>query len=187
MYDKKLAQIYAKSLFEIAKKQEEIVECYQQLFNLNTVFIDNNQLIKILTSPIIGIEKKYKVLEVIVANLNLSTNTGRFLKILVDNKRFGYFSTIYECFHKMYLQSKGELEIELIIARQPGQSFLESVTLILEKYYGCKINLKIILDETIIDGLVLSDGTLMYDCSIANKLQRLKQLSSNAVYSLGGV
>jgi F-type H+-transporting ATPase subunit delta len=85
--------------------------------------------------------------------------------------------------HKQYNQKKRESEkttqVTLTTAIQADEKELKKITHTLEKKLGNKVELKVIVDKSLIGGAVIQTGDHMVDGAVSTQLQSLNRFLIN--------
>ena len=84
---------------------------------------------------------------------------------------------------KQYNQKKREsektTEVTLTAAAQTDEKALNTITHALEKKLGNKVDLKVIIDKSLIGGAVIQTGDHMIDGAVSTQLQSLTRFLIN--------
>ena len=187
----KIAKPYAEAFFQLGLSfyinQDnpdlfyKIIFDMQDLLKLLSEVPDlKNYLLNPLNSP----QSKKQVLEKCFSK-KISTNTLNFLKLLVDKKRIGFIESIGEKFlEKAYdfLCIKFvEVRSAIKLTSTQEEILIEKINTMLgpiftEPYVQfANIRLTLIIDETVLGGLVIKIDSKIIDLSIQGELQRLRK------------
>ena len=178
-----VARPYAKAVFELAASSGTLKE-WSGFLKECSELLNNNEIKVLIKAP--GQNKK-KVAEVFydIANIEVGThhsNRKQFLnliQILSANNRLNILNEL----HKQYSQKKREsekiTEVTLTAATQTDENDLKKITHSLEKKLGNKIELKVIIDKSLIGGAVIQAGDHMIDGAVSTQLQNLTRFLIN--------
>ncbi len=155
---------YAKALGKFATAEELSV--------LDT--LTSGAALYFFASPQIKEKEKQTVLQNSVGK-HLSTETMRFLFILMERGRFSFLKDILELCRKVYQDKEGVLDAHLETAFPMDHALSLALQEKLERLYKKKVNLSLAVSSTLIGGGKLTIGNTMLDFSIKRKLGKLEQ------------
>lgn len=175
-----ISKRYARAFFDIAREQNKIEEYYQELHRFDAVVSQNKSLKEFLANPIFEQASKKGVVEGILGKLNLSGMTVSFLRLLVDKKRIDILSDIVACYRQLMDEALKKIRVNVKTAfplSQELQSFIKSS---LEKSMGKTVEMTVEEDATLLGGVVIGVGDTLYDGSIKNQLNKMRNLLGEA-------
>jgi len=120
------------------------------------------------------------VVENIIRKLNLSDMTASFLKLLVDKKRIGVLSDIVVCYRQLMDETLKKVRVNVRTAFPLSDELKSTIISSLEKAMGKKVDMAIEEDASLIGGVVIGVGDTLYDCSIKNQLNNMRNLLGEA-------
>lgn len=170
---------YAKATmdFAVEKKAADAVE--KDMRDIAGVISENDELQRVLESPVVKSEVKKNALLEIFKDSNEITKG--LIQTLLDNKRIAMLQEVAYKYIILYEKKKGE-EVAYVTTAFPLTADLEKKILAqVTKATGKKVTLENKIDESIIGGFVLRVGDTQYDASIANKLNGLKREFTNSL------
>lgn len=175
MRQPKVAQRYAKALFDLAVERGELEKVKGDLDGIKGV--DSDQLRAVWMSPVIQGEKKQKIFAALFAG-KVSETTTAFFNLLFKKGREIAVNEIYVAFDNMYRQHHKIMIVEITTA-SPVTG--EVNTYILDKMHNrdrfanvtLQVNNKV--DSSIIGGFILQVDDMLYDASIRHDLQVIKK------------
>ncbi len=179
-----VARRYAQALTEEA----------QQAGSLDTVDTDvalvadtlggSPDLRRALTSPIISHEKKGAILDRLFDG-NVSDLTTRFLHLLVQNDRDGEIPAILDAYRQLRDERTHTVEALVRSAKPLSPDEADRLKAALEGRAGQTVRMRIEVDPSLIGGLVVRVGDVVYDRSVRHQLDTLRgQLAERAAVSL---
>ena len=92
MISSNIAKRYARAFFKIAAEEERYEDYAQELGLFSTLLKESKNLGEFLANPVFSQPDKKKVVETLLARLDVSPLTANFLKLLVDKRRIGILS-----------------------------------------------------------------------------------------------
>ena len=175
MRQPKVAQRYAKALFDLSLEKGQLDEVMNDLNKI--IGVKNQELELYLSSPVIKGEKKTAVFEMIFSK-HLTPLTLSFFKLVFAKGRSIAMAEIMEAYAEMFRKNKGiqvvQMTTALPISNDLKQSIMKSLTDI-QMLKDKKIELKEKVDESIIGGMVIQIEDKLFDASIKHDLQFIKR------------
>lgn len=169
-----IASRYAKALFELAKENDK-VEIYQkQVKYVHSVIRENKELLEFLKCYTIESSNKKDLLNKIFKD-DIDLEVIHFLFLIIDKKRINYLERIFIEFNSESNEYRDILEGVIYSCEELDDKQInkieESVALKLNK----KVELSNIIDASLLGGIKVVINDTVFDNSIANKMQLLKQ------------
>ena len=164
---------YAKAILELAKDQkaEDVVNDDMKLI-ANTI-AESKDLSDMLQSPVVRSSVKKSVLLEVFKNAHKIT--GSLIDTLISNKRLSIIGDIASKYSVLYDQLKGTEVAQVTTAVPLTDDLKVKVLAKVKELTGKDVEVKNIIDESILGGFVLRVGDIQYNASIANKLNKLKR------------
>lgn len=169
-----IAKPYAIAMYEYAEEHNLISECLYFISLLSKCI--NNERIKYFLNS-----RKYeqneisllliKILEDCSINNNYSKN---FIFILASNRRLTLIPYIYRLFLEYKLKFNKLVPIKIISAFSLSDIFIKKIKLQLENKYRCKTSVNIIIDSSLIGGVIIKIFNKVIDCSLKSHFNKLK-------------
>jgi len=172
-----LAQVYARSLFELADEaggRDKIVEVAQELEQTCELARADRTFAGFLASPIINRAKRGAALRRIFHG-NVTDLVLRFLLVLNDRGRLRHLETIDDAFDQLVHEAFDRVEVDVFT---PGP-LDRGQTDALKQRIGAALGKEPVLypytDSGMIGGLKLRIGDQLVDGSVSSRLRRLRQ------------
>lgn len=164
---------YAKAVLSLAsdKKEAEVVNNDMKL--IASTFSENEELSTMINSAVIKSEDKKTVLAKVFPKLN-TVSLGLF-DVLFTNKRLEILSDVASKYSILFDDLSGK-ETAMVTTAVPMTKDLEKKVLAKVKTLTSKtVELKNIVDESILGGFILRVGDKQYNASISSKLDKLRR------------
>ena len=174
MNDATAAGRYTRALFELADKEDQLLETDAQLHALARILETEPKILRLLENPTLTTVQKYDLAVKTLAG----GQTGlleRFLRVLIDTKRFTLLPEIQKDFHGRYEKKKGVQEVEMVSAVSLSAAFMEKLKTLLTKKLRSEIRLIPRTDRELLGGFVLRFAGKEIDCSFKNRLHEIRQ------------
>ena len=168
-----IAQVYARSLFEVAVEHDKLDEIREQLGQFADALRENRDLQVFLFSPYFSTEEKKDGLQRAVTGAD--TIMANFLEVLVERHRMPAIFRIRQRFDVLWEKENRLLPVEVTSAVELDQDTVKSIGDRIGQQTGRKVELSSKVDPDILGGIVLRVGNSVLDASIRNRLNQLRK------------
>ncbi|XP_026465079.1 ATP synthase subunit O, mitochondrial-like [Ctenocephalides felis] len=113
------------------------------------------------------------------------TNTiANFLEIVAENNRLKHLKLMVNQFDELMKSARGEVVVRVTSAINLDEEQTANLQETLEKFlaFGDKPQMELVVDPSIIGGLIIKIGDRLIDMSVARKIEYYKKLMSIPVY-----
>lgn len=175
MRQTKVAQRYAKAIFDLAVETSKLEEVKNDFELIQS--IQNRDLQLVLMSPVVKGEKKTAIFESVFSK-HIQPITNSFFKLIFSKGRSVAINEIVQAFIEKYRAYKGIKLVEFTTAVEISESIKESVSSVLKEnklLKGKTLQLKEKVDPSIIGGLIVQIDDKLFDASIRHDLQVIKK------------
>ncbi len=166
---------YANALADIAIAQGASAPVIQQLGDLTAAYTQSAELRNVLSSPAVSKDEKRAIAEKIAARLGASKILRNFLLVVIDHQRTQLLPEIFQQFQTVLRDRQGVAEAEIFSAVELNAAQKKQMTQTLEKTTGKKIEPKFSLDPNLLGGALVRVGDTIYDGSLRNRLNGLRE------------
>jgi F-type H+-transporting ATPase subunit delta len=166
---------YANALADIALEQGAAGPVIQQLSDFTAAYSGFAQLRNFFESPATSKAQKRGVAEKISARLGASKIVRNFLFLVIDHRRTPELREILETFQNVLRERQGIAEAEVFSAAALEDVQKKEITQTLERVTGKKIEATFSLDANLIGGVRVRVGDTIYDGSLRNRLDGLRE------------
>jgi F-type H+-transporting ATPase subunit delta len=173
-----IAEVYARSLFEVAKERDVLDDVHEQLGQFADAVNDNRDVAVFLFSPYFSSEEKKEGLKRMISGADPAF--ANFLEALVERHRMPAIFRIRARFEEMWDQEKQLLPVEVTSAVELGESTVKSIGDRIGEQTDTTIELTTVVDPEILGGIVLRVGNFILDASIRNRLEQLRKQVAQA-------
>ncbi len=175
-----ISKRYARAFFDIAGEEKKLEQYYNELHQFSSVIAQNKDLGGFLANPIFEQESKKKVLEKIIGKLSLSPMTINFLKLLIDKKRIDVLPDIETCYRQLMDETLQKVRVTVKTAFPLSGEMQSYITSSLKKMTGRSVEVTVEDDKNLLGGIVIGVGDTLYDGSIKNQLNNMRNLLGEA-------
>lgn len=169
-----IASRYAKALLELAIENNKVIDYQSQMKYVYSVIKDNPDLVEFLKCYTIDDNEKKNLIKKIF-NDDIYVEILHFIYLLIDKKRINYLVRICQEFNSECNEYRDILEGIVYSVEELSEDKIskleENITLKMNK----KVELTNVIDPSIIGGIKIVVNDTVFDNSIANRLQSLKQ------------
>jgi F-type H+-transporting ATPase subunit delta len=166
---------YANALADIAFEQGAVGPVIQQLSDFTAAYSSSAELRNFFESPAASKEEKRKVAEKISARLGASKIVRNFLFVVIDHRRTHALPEILTTFRNVLRETQGIAETEVFSPGALNDAQKREITQTLERITGKKIEAKFSLDANLLGGVRVRVGDTIYDGSLRNRLDGLRE------------
>jgi F-type H+-transporting ATPase subunit delta len=164
---------YAKAVLDLAKDQNTVEAVNNDMMLIADTVAKSKELSDMLLSPVLPSEVKKSALLEVFKDSNIIT-TG-LIDTLISNKRINILSEVASTYNQLYNQLRGSEIATVTTAISLSNDLKSKVLTKAKELTGKDVELKNIVDQSIIGGFILRIGDLQYNASIANQLNKLKR------------
>ena len=174
MADDELINAYADALFEVARAEGSLGRVEDELFSVARTFETNDALRTAITDAGIPIERRLGIVEDLLGGRASSTTTA-LVSFVVGSGRARDLPKIIDRLVEKAADSRAEAVAEVRSAVPLDEDQRARLTAALGKHTGKKVSLKVVVDPSILGGVVAQIGDMVIDGSIRRRLEQLKE------------
>ena len=167
-----IAQVYARSLFDVATEQGDVEVVREQLGELADALEANQDLRLFCFSPYFSSEEKKRGLQAALSGVDPSVE--RFLMLLVENERLPLLARIRREYDRLCDQAEDLLAVTVTSAVALDPAVIARLVEQIGEQTGSRVELTEEVDPSIVGGVVLRVGNSILDASIRNRLENLR-------------
>jgi F-type H+-transporting ATPase subunit delta len=173
-----IAEVYARSLFEVAKEHDQLDEVHEELDEFADVLSKDRQLQVFFFSPYFSsVEKKDGVTKVIEEGNEYFV---RFLQVLAEKHRLPVLFRIRRAFDELWAKEQRLLEVSVTSAVALDDETVRGIGQKIEEQTGQRVELTSVVDPELIGGIVIRVGNKVLDASVRNRLERFRRSVASA-------
>jgi F-type H+-transporting ATPase subunit delta len=164
---------YAQAIFAIAEAEGVLDRVEDELYRFAKVVEREHQLREALTDPALPPDRKKAVLQEILGD-RANPHTVATLGFLIDQGRSRDLSRIIEELAKLAAERRERTVAEVRTAVPLDQGHRDRLAEALSKATGKRVELKVLVDPSVIGGVVARVGDQVIDGSIRRRLEQAK-------------
>jgi len=164
---------YARGLFEIARAEGTIDEVEDELFRFARSYESSDQLRNALTDEQIPASKRQAIVEDLLGN-KVTPTTTQLISMVVGSGRARDLPAIVD---KLVARASSAKNLELAEVRSAVPLTPDQETRLaaaLANATGKEVNLKVVVDPTVLGGLVATVGDTVIDGTVRTRIEQLK-------------
>jgi F-type H+-transporting ATPase subunit delta len=165
---------YAQALLEIARTEGRLAEVEDELFRFARTLTGSDDLRLALSDPMLPAERKVGVIEDILGPKALTTTVALALLIVVAG-RVGEFEAIVDSFVELAVAERSRELAEVRSAVPLTDDDIDRLRTALNQATGKNVEVKVIVDPSLMGGIVTRVGDLVIDGTVRHRLEQLKE------------
>ncbi len=168
-----LAQVYARSLFQVAREHGKLDVLREQLAQFADALDANRELAVFFFSPYFSTKEKQEGLQRLLDGADpILLN---FLGLLIENHRMPVIFRISHEYERLWDEENKTLPVEITSAIALDEQTTASLGRTIGERAGRKVTLAAHVDPDIIGGIIVRVGNSILDASIRNRLEQLRR------------
>ncbi len=173
-----IAQVYARSLFEVAQASGKLDRVRDQLGEVADAIASSRELQTFFFSPYFSTEEKKEGLDKAITGAEDSV--ANFLELLVEKHRMPALFRIRRELDRLWREENKLLPVQITSAVELDEKVVKKIGDEIGEQTGRKVELTTTVDPDVIGGLVLRVGNSILDASIRNRLEQLRKSVAKA-------
>ncbi|HXN40087.1 MAG TPA: ATP synthase F1 subunit delta [Solirubrobacteraceae bacterium] len=168
-----LAQVYARSLFQVALEKGRLDALREQLGQFADALNDRRELAVFFFSPYFSTKEKQQSLTTLLDGADeILLN---FLSLLIENHRMPVIFRIRQEYERLWDEENKTLPVEITSAIALDEQTTASLGKTIGERAGRKVTLAARVDPDILGGIIIRVGNSILDASIRNRLEQLRR------------
>jgi F-type H+-transporting ATPase subunit delta len=170
-----MARRYASALADVVLERGEALEVQIELARWEEMLDSSPNLLEVLRNPTITLDKKRDVLNKLIERAVPRQTTVNFLKVLLQNQRLTDLGEINRKFAQTLDERAGMVAATVTTARAVPEHTHQELIGKLALLTGKKVKVGFATDPDLLGGIVTRIGSTVYDGSVRNQLQMIKE------------
>jgi F-type H+-transporting ATPase subunit delta len=170
-----VARRYSLALADVVMESGEAREVQSELRAWEQMFQASPMLAEVFGNPTVALDQKRAVLNKMIERVKPRATTANFLKVLLQNHRLTELSDINNRFAEELDRRGGMVAATVTTARAMPENAQRNLEIKLLSMTGKKVRINFVTDPDLIGGLVTRIGSTVYDGSVRNHLQLIKE------------
>jgi ATP synthase F1 delta subunit len=167
-----LAQVYGRSLFEVAREQSKLEVLREQLGQFADALQENRDLEIFFFSPYFSTTEKQEALAKVLDGAD--DRLLSFLNLLIENHRMPVIFRIRREYERLWERENRLLPVVLTSAVELDEQTVKDLGKRIGERTGNTVTLTTRVEPDILGGIVVQVGNSILDASIRNRLEQLR-------------
>jgi F-type H+-transporting ATPase subunit delta len=173
-----IAQVYARSLFAVAREQDKIDPIREQLGQFTDALQEDHDLQVFFFSPYFSAQEKEDGLDRAVSGAD--EVLVNFLKLLIENHRMPVIFRTRRAYDALWEEENRLLPVSVTSAIELDEETVREIGDKIAAQTGRKVELSAQVDADILGGIVVRVGNAVLDASVRNRLEQLRKQVAKA-------
>jgi F-type H+-transporting ATPase subunit delta len=173
-----IAQVYARSLFEVAQEQDKLDVVRDQIGEFADALDRSRELQTFFFSPYFSTEEKKQGLDKALEGED--DVVRNFLAVLIENHRMPALFRVRRELDAMWREVNKLLPVQVTSAVELDEAVTRQIGEEIGRQTGRKVELTTNVDPDVLGGIVLRVGNSILDASIRTRLDRLRKQVARA-------
>lgn len=170
-----VAERYAAALADVAAERKNGEKVKRDLGTFVEAFFSVPDLRNALESPALSAQVKRKVIAELADKMGLDVAVRNFIYLIVDHRRTELMPEIQDEFRHELNERMGIVKVEVTSARELSAGERQELTSVIERRTHKKVEAWFETDEALLGGAVVRLGSTIYDGSVRDQLNRLRE------------
>ena len=173
-----IAQVYARSLFEVAEEHDKLDDVREQIGQFADALGESRDLQTFFFSPYFSTEEKKTGLASALEGADPVVEN--FLALLIENHRMPVLFRVRREFDQMWREVNKLLPVQITSAVELDSAVTEQIGDEIGRQTGRTVELTSTVDPDVLGGLVVRVGNSIIDASIRARLEQLRKQVARA-------
>jgi ATP synthase F1 delta subunit len=173
-----IADVYARSLFEVAQEHDVLDEVHEQLGEFADELAENRDLQTFFFSPYFSSEEKKEGIGKVLDGAD--EHLVRFLELLAERHRMPVLFRIRRVLDELWAEENKLLPVTITSAVELDKDTVKRIGKRIEEQTGRRVELSATVDPDVIGGLSMRVGNMILDSTVRSRLERLRREVASA-------
>lgn len=166
---------YARALFDVAlKEQADLARIESDLAGFLALVEDHDGLAKALFNPAVPAPKKRAAVDQLSAKASVLPIVRKLLVLLAERDRLVLLGDLVGAYRQRLMDHQNVVRAEVTTAMPLDPAHARNIEEGLARATGRTVRLSMQVDPALMGGVVARVGSIVYDGSVASRLQRMK-------------
>jgi F-type H+-transporting ATPase subunit delta len=168
-----VASRYGLALYSLALEENKIDSWQKDVKTLKSIFEENTDFIMILGSSFISLEERLEIVEKTLVGVD--KNIIGLIDVIMENNRTDLILDVFESFNSYCNQYRGVSEGLIYSTLKLDQTVIDQIEKKISKIENNKVELKNVIDPSLIGGVKIVIKDHIYDGSIKHNIEMMKK------------
>lgn len=171
----RIARVYAQAFLSVAAKHAATGQLVEEIGSLVDDVLDKfPRLDETLRTALVSQEHKEQILDRVFGS-RAAVEVLNFLKVLSRHNRLELLRPVSRWIAKFYAEQQNRTDVEIRVATELEEHLLRDIQQQLEKTLGKEPRLTVIVDPSLVAGMVVRVGDRVYDGSVGTQLRNYRK------------
>jgi len=175
-----LTDRYAAALYSLADDAGQLDQTVEQMHALGQLIDDSADLRRLLESPLIDVKQASAAIRAALESQGFAPLIIRLAGVVAANRRLRNLRGIVSAFGSLVAARRGIVTAQVVTAHRLTSVQRESLRARLIEAGYSAVNIEEQVDTSLLGGLVVRIGAVLFDSSIKSRLQRLQYAMKGA-------
>ena len=168
-----VASRYGLALYSLALEENKIDSWQKDVKTLKSIFEQNTDFIMILGSSFLSLEERIEILEKTLVGAD--KKIVALIDVIMENNRTDLILDVFENFNSYCNQYRGVSEGLIYSTLKLDQTVIDQIEKKISKIENNKVELKNVIDPSLIGGVKIVIKDRIYDGSIKHSIEMMKK------------
>lgn len=169
-----VAARYASALFELARDERDIDGVAASLDQFDAMLKESADLRRFVRSPVFSGAEQEAAIVALLEKSGIGGLGANFIRLAAANRRLFALPDMIRGFRTLVRESKGIVRAEVTVAERPSDAVIEEIKASLRDIAKADVDVDLVVDPSLIGGLVVKMGSRMVDASLKTKLNGIR-------------
>ncbi len=169
-----IAKRYARALVELSEEKKAIDKTRADFAAFVGAVDTVPAMQKLFASPVLTPENKKAVIKDLSGKLNMQATSQRFVEHLAETGRIRYIKDVYEAFLDILADKQNRAVAKVTTAVSLNNGDMADIKKKLEVLTGKQVDVESKVDASLIGGARAQIGSVIYDGTIKNQLNKMR-------------
>ena len=165
---------YARGLLSVVNAEGDPDRLTDELYSVARAFGESEELLTTLSDPLVPFERKQGIVSDLVGT-RASTVTVSLVNMLIGSDRLRDFAAITKRMMELAAEAEGHVVAEVRSAVELDGPTKDRLTAKLSEVTGKAVKLNVVVDPSVVGGLVAQVEDTLFDGSVRSRLQELRE------------
>jgi len=166
----RVGQTYAQAVFELAE-QSRLIDVLKNDFDiLASLIAQSKELETLMNSPSFHEESKKRLIDEVFSG-RLNELTVNLLMIVIEHNRARFLPQIIARYNELWEARNGLHRVKVMVSKAMDNAEIEKLTGNIAAAISGRVKLEVVVNPSIIGGIIIRHGDKVIDNSIRNRLQ----------------
>jgi F-type H+-transporting ATPase subunit delta len=175
MSNSAVARRYAQALVDLCDERGDHQAVRSAFDNVAAICRDVPEVVPFLANPTVAEADRTKLLDELISRTKADGAVANFVRLLLERGRFAAIVDIHERFSELLDGRTGRVVAHVTSAAPLVDAKIAEIKKMLAGAQGRDVTLDHDVDTELIGGLVIRVGNTIYDGSVRNHLERLRE------------